>query len=119
MSLERFVSCMACPLLSLGWAATAQAKTFALTGGGAQLAIGGNLPMPVEVFPTGVTGTVFQPLGIPAKIPVTIQGTTVMTMQQKITVPTGVLSRPAEQGTVGVFAQNPLAYAVGTNLGFV
>jgi hypothetical protein len=49
---------------------------------------------------------------------VIIQGTTAMTMQQRLTVPTGVLSRPAQQGTVGVFAQNPALYAVATNLGF-
>jgi len=109
---------MVCLLLGLGWAATAQAKAYSLTGGGGQLAVAGDLPLPLQVFPTGVTGSVFPPLGVPANTAKIIRGTTAMSVQQKLTIPTGVLSRPPQQRTLGVFAQNPYLYAVATNLGF-
>jgi len=118
MSLERFVSCLACLLLALGGAATARAKTYSLTGGGGQLAIGDGLPLPIQVFPTSATGTVFPPLLVPANTAKIIQGTTAMSVQQRLTIPAGVLSRPAQQRTLGLFAQNPTLYAVATNLGW-
>jgi len=121
MSLERFASCMACLLLALGGAATAQGKAYSLTGGGGQLAIGDGLQLPVQVFTWGQpwpTGTVFPPLLVPANTAKIVQGTTAMTVQQKLSIPARVFSRPAQQGTVGVFAQNPTLYAVATNLGF-
>jgi len=116
MSLERFVSCLACLLLALGGAATARAKTYSLTGGGGQLAIGTRRPFPIQVFPTSVTGTVFPPLLVPAKLARTIQGTTAMSVQQRLTIPAGVLSRPAQQRTRGMFAQHTGLYAAATNL---
>jgi hypothetical protein len=140
MSLERLGLPVACLLLVLGLTGTAGAQqTYLLgAGSGGQVQIGGGLPLPIQltdanfdlvvdwgssavVSGPGTMGPgagVFPPLLIPPRPGVLINGTTVLTMGQKITVPAGALSRPAVQKTLGVNAQNPGLYAVATNLGF-
>ena len=106
--------CTAALFLGLG---TAQAANYSLAGGGAQLHIGGGLALPVQAAAT-VTGSAFPPLLIGVNPGVTVVGTTAMASQQKITVPTGAMLKPAAQKTVGVFTSNPTLYAVATNLAF-
>lgn len=119
MSLKRLTLPFACLLLVLAWSGTAAAKTYALGGSsGGQLQIGGGLPLPIQLTNPTATGTMFPTLLVPAKAGATVQGTTAMTMNQKLTVPATVLSRPGAQVTVGVFGQNPNLYAVATNLGY-
>jgi hypothetical protein len=114
-----------CLVLGFGWAVTANAQLTAnqqryrLMDGGGQLQIGGGLPLPIQVTVPGAWDlTVFPPLLIPVKPGVNpiIIGTTVMTVQQKITIPAAALSKEAAQLTLGQFAQNPSLYAVATNL---
>jgi len=127
MSLHRLVSVTTCLLLAIGlgiglgigWAATAHSKTYSLTGGGGQIQIGGGLPLPIQLTNPTATGTVFPVLRIPAKTGVTINGTTAMAAQQKLSIPASVLSKAAAQNTLGQFAQNPNLYAVATNLKWV
>jgi hypothetical protein len=110
-------------------AASAQ-KTYYVSGGGAQLAIGGGLPLPIQTVPqtnTTMGGTVwngnnFPPLLIkpnndPNNMP-TLIGTTAMTSNQALQIPAGILTRAAEPSVVGVFQQNPSLYAVATDLGY-
>jgi hypothetical protein len=119
MFLKRIVLVLSCLLLGLGWAVTAQAKLYSLTGGGGQFQIGGGLPLPIQLTNPTATGTVFPALLIPAKAGEIIKGSTAMAHQQRLEIPAGVLSKPAAQLTLGQFGQNPSLYAVATNLGFV
>jgi hypothetical protein len=123
MTLKRFALFASVLLLGLALAATTQAKTYSITGGGGQYQIGGGLPLPIATVMTsgGVPtygGTIFPPLGIPVKnLLKTVTGTTGMAgVQQKLVVPTGVLYKAATQKTLGQFNQNPNLYAVATNL---
>jgi hypothetical protein len=120
MSFKRFPLFIACLLLGLGWAVTAQAKTYALAGDtGAQLHIGGGLPLPIQFTNPTRTGTVFPELLIPIRLHrPTVMGTTVMSARQRLTVPTGVLKKNAAQLTLGNFPANPNLYAVASNLSF-
>jgi hypothetical protein len=129
--------CSVAFLLSLGLATAAQAKTFSLTGGGGQSHIGNGLALPVKAAATAATtGTAFPAqLLVPVKAsPQTVSGTVAKALltamatpsgpvtksgyQRALTVPAGVLSKPAVQKTVGVKFSNPTVYAVGTNLKF-
>jgi len=65
-----------------------------------------------------MTGTNFPPLLIPPNTKKIIQGTTAMSVQQKLTIPQSALFVNPAQRTVGLFAQNPTLYAVATNLGW-
>jgi hypothetical protein len=139
MSLKRFTLPFVCALFVLGWVGAAGAQqTYVLSAGsGAQIQIGGGLPLPIQ--PTdgpdvgstpdwGASGvaaskgpgaSVFPPLLIPRRNPfVTVMGTTGMATGQKLTIPAGVLSRPAQYNVLGVNAQNSKLYAVATNLTF-
>lgn len=98
-------------------AGAAQAANYSLTGGGAQLHIGGGLPLPIQPA-FGGGGTALPPLLIPPVATVTIMGTTAMASQQRIFVPKGALSKSAAQLTLGVFNSNPTLYAVATNLAY-
>ncbi len=131
MSPKRILLCIAFLLLALGLVAgTAQARhKFSLVAGsGGQIHIGNGLALPIQQAATvGQTGTVFPPLGIgvkPGPAPI-ITGTILKPLidvgtkqgyQRRLVVPTGVLSRPAAQTTVGVKFSNPTLFAVGTNL---
>jgi len=119
MSHKRLLSCVLSVLLvGLGSGATAHAKKYSLTNNsGAQLHIGNGLALPIQAAATPlVTGMVLPPLLIPKKAgPVTVMQTT---PGLKLTVPPGVLSKPAVQNTVGVFFSNPTVHAVGTNINF-
>jgi hypothetical protein len=119
MSFHRLALLLICFLLGLGLAVTANAKTYSLVGGGGQIQIGGGLPLPIQATNTAVTGAVFPTLLVPAVSGAVISGTTAMAAQQKLSIPAGVLSKPAVQLTLGQYAQNPNLYAVGTNLGFI
>jgi hypothetical protein len=121
MSFNRMILFISCALLSLGWAVTAHAKAYRLTGGGGQLQIGGGLPLPIQITNPTATGTVFPQLLIPANtgVPIIITGTVTKTMQQKLKIPVNALSKVPVQNTLGQFGQNPSLYAVATNLGFV
>lgn len=112
-------------LLALAVGGTASAKTYFIAGGGGQLAIGGGLPLPIQVAPAGTTtgptawaGTNFPPLLIPVVPGATLSATTVMASNQQLTVPAGVLSRAAAVNTLGQFGQNPNLYAVRTDLAY-
>jgi len=127
--------------LALGMVAgTAQAqKSWSLVGGGGQLHIGDGLALPIQQAATVlVTGNKFPPLGVPVKagpapaitgstgnplIDCSVVGActaigTKQGYQNKLVVPTGVLSRAAAQTTVGVFFSNTTLFAVGTNLNY-
>jgi hypothetical protein len=119
MSFHRVMLFISCLLLSFVWATTVHAKAYSLTGGGGQFQVGGGLPLPIQLTNPTATGTVFPSLLIPAKMGQAISGTTAMALQRKLTIPTGVLSKPPAQLTLGQFGQNPTLYAVATNLGFV
>jgi hypothetical protein len=119
MSFQRFVLVITCSLLVLGWAVTAQSKTYSLVGGGGQLQIGGGLPLPIQATNTLATGPIFPTLRVPAVTGAVITGTTAMAAQQKLNIPASVLSKLPAQLTLGQYAQNPNLYAVATNLGFV
>jgi len=122
MSLKRLVLFTTALLLGLGWTVSAQAQTaqYSLTGGGGQLQIGGGLPLPIQLTNPTATMTVFPQLLIPvAPGQHIITGTTLMAAQQKLVIPTGVLSKPPAQLTLGQFGQNPTLYAVATNLNWV
>jgi hypothetical protein len=123
MSLKRLVLSIVTLLAVLGLSATAQAKRYSLTGGGAQLQIGGGLPLPIQVKPlTGggmeaYGGTVFPPLLIPVRNGFPhVDQTTAMTVDQKIVVPRGSLRKFPAQTILGQFDNNPNLYAVATNL---
>jgi hypothetical protein len=121
-SFNRMILFISCALLSLGWAVTAHAKPYRLTGGGGQIQIGGGLPLPIQLTNPAFTGTNFPPLLVPAKtgaFPAIIEGTTAMAIQQKLVIPASALSKSPVQKTLGQFGQNPTLYAVATNLGFV
>ncbi len=115
MSLKRFLLCMTYLILGLSLATMAQAKNYSLAGSAGQLHIGDGLALPIQAAAT-VTGAVFPPLLIPAASGATAMGTTAMATQQKLSIPAGVLSKPAAQVTVGVLPSNPTVNAVGTNL---
>ncbi|MBW2401392.1 MAG: hypothetical protein JRG80_19415, partial [Deltaproteobacteria bacterium] len=124
MALNRAVLCVVTLLAVLGWSVTSQAKSYHLTGGGAQLQIGGGLPLPIQVVAmTGggmetYGGTVFPPLLIlPAGFKA-IEGTTAMAVDQKLSVPAGVLRKAPSYNILGQFAQNKNLYAVATNLAY-
>jgi hypothetical protein len=137
MSLKRFTLPFVCALLVLGLAGAASAQTYLLgSGSGAQFQIGGGLPLPIQLTdanfnavvdwgssgPSGTFGpgaSVFPPLLVPRKGPfVTVMGAGPPGPGQTLTVPAGVLSRPAQYKVLGVNAQNFKLYAVATNLGF-
>jgi hypothetical protein len=107
--------------LLCGSAATA--ADYLVSGGGGQLAIGGGLPLPIQTVPQVTTaapdpwgGNNFPPLLIPINGNPVIQGTTAMSSNQKLTLPAGVLLKPAVPTTLGVYAQNNSLYAVRTDL---
>lgn len=104
-------------ILALGLASASHAATYSLqNGSGAQLHIGNGLALPVQPAAT-VMGAAFPPLLIPVKPGIqTVMGTDMVGINRKITVPIGVLSKPAVQKTVGVFFSNNNLYAVATNL---
>jgi hypothetical protein len=106
---------------------------------GAQLQIGGGLPLPIQLTdgtdagsapdwgasltptngilpdPAGGPGaSVFPPLLIPRRQ----GGATVMTSAGALTIPTAVLSRAPVQETLGVRSQHPSLFAVGLNNGY-
>jgi len=114
---KRNLLSVASVILALGLASASQAATYSLqNGSGAQLHIGGGLALPVQT-PATVMGAAFPPLLIPVKAGIqTVMGTDMLGINRKITVPIGVLSRPAVQKTVGVFTSNPNLYAVATQL---
>ncbi len=143
MPLKRFVVCTtafasALSLLGLGLTTAAQAaRTFPLTGGGAQLHIGNGLALPIQAaipnFP--LTPTMFPTLLVPAKAAQFVVGSTGKPLltamstvsgpvtksgyQRRLKIPAGVLSKPAVQKTVGVKFSNPTVFAVGTNVNYV
>ncbi len=120
MFLKRLMLPVACLLVALGWAGASSAATYSLGGSsGGQLQIGGGLPLPVQLTNPAATGTVFPTLLVPPKPGALLSGTTAMTMNQKLVIPTAALSKLPFQKTVGVFGQNPALYAVATNLNFV
>jgi len=114
---KRNILYVASVILALGLASASQAATYSLqNGSGAQLHIGGGLALPVQTAAT-VTGAAFPPLLIPVKPGIqTVMGTDMLGINRKITVPIGVLSRPAVQAQAGVFTSNPNLYAVATDL---
>jgi len=134
MSIKRLVLCIA--LLSVGFllATSAQAKKFALTGGGGQVHIGNGLMLPIQAAATSATaGTVFPTLLVPPKAGAVVSGTVAKTTlltgmataagpvtkvgyQKKLTIPAGVLHKSAAQTTVGVKFSNAALFAVATNL---
>jgi len=134
MSIKRLVLCIALLSVGLLLASSAQAKKFSLTGGGGQLHIGNGLMLPVQQAATSATaGTVFPNLQISVLPGNEVTGTTAKTTlltgmatslgpvtkvgyQRKLTVPAGVLSKPAAQTTVGVKFSNAALFAVATNL---
>jgi hypothetical protein len=139
MSLKRFTLPFVCVLLVLGWVGAAGAQqTYILgAGSGQQVQIGGGLPLPIQLTdgPDGGTtpdwglsgpaasmgpgAKVYPPLLIKRAHPfVTVMGAGAAGPGQKLTIPTGVLSRPPEYNILGVNAQNNKLYAVATNLGF-
>jgi hypothetical protein len=126
MSLKRVAVIAASLLFILGTAATAQAKPYRLVGGGAQIAIGGGLPLPIQIVGTTggtamqitATGTNFPPLLIPYVKGAIIDGTTAMTAMQELQIPAGVIKNTNSQRTLGQYDNNPNLYAVGTNLGY-
>ena len=137
MLLKRLTLPFVCLMLVLGWALTAGAQqTYLLgSGSGAQLQIGGGLPLPIQLTDAnldatvdwgasgsagsmGPGGGVYPPLLIPRRHPfVTVMGTTGMTMGQQLTIPPAVLQRNAAYKILGVNLQNNKLYAVATNLG--
>ncbi len=128
MSPKRFLLSIAFLLLAFGLlAGTAQAETFSLTGGGGQTHIGNGLMLPIQqAAGPATTGTNFPTLLVPvAPGTPTISGTVAKPLltagakrgfQRRLTVPQGVLSKPAAQTTVGIKFSNPFLFAVGTNL---
>jgi len=121
MLYKRLCTTVLVSLMALGLAGMASAKTFSLVAGsGAQMHIGGGLPLPVHLgAATSLqTGTVFPGLAVPVNPggPKTVQGTTGTGLQ--ITIPKGVLKHTAVQQTIGLFTSNPTLYAVATNLTF-
>ena len=117
MFAKRYFLYAASVSLALGLAGAGQAAKYSLqNGSGAQGHIGNGLSLPIQPA-FGGAGSALPNLLIPVKPGVvTVQGTSAMTDNQKITVPVGVLSHPAQQKTVGVFASNPTLYAVATDL---
>jgi hypothetical protein len=118
MSLKRIGILASCALVV--WALMAQAAlaaTYSLApGSGGQVHIGNGLALPIQQAVPNL-GAVFPNLLIPPVGGATVMGTTVNTVQQKLTVPAAVLSKPGGvQTTVGVNFSNPTVYAVGTNL---
>jgi hypothetical protein len=93
---------------------------------GGQLQIGGGLPLPIQVVnkvpPTAsgiptYTGPKFPPLLIPRVVGAQVSQTTTATgMARKIMIPKGVLSKPAAFKILGQADNNPILYAVGTNI---
>jgi hypothetical protein len=106
--------------LCLVGTAQVQAKQYSLaSGSGAQLHIGNGLALPVQTaVPALPGGNAFPPLGIPAVPGAVVSGTVANSSNQQLTIPANVLSRPATQGTVGVFFSNNKLYAVGSSLNF-
>lgn len=120
MSLKRLVLFSSFLFLSLAMTAQAGTKSYSLAAGsGAQFHIGNGLALPIQQAAGGTvgTGTVFMPLLIPRKASlVTVKQTTTMSVNKKISIGKGVLSKPAALTTVGVKFSNPVVYAVATNL---
>ncbi len=130
MRLKRLTVCLAVFVLIALGPAVAQAKKFALTGGGGQLHIGNGLMLPIQTAgqPATNMGLKFPNLLVPvAPNPGTpiITGTvamaiqtvgTKMAYQRRLNVPPGVLHKDPAQTTVGVFFSNPTVYAVATNV---
>ncbi len=115
---NRFMLSVSCTLLGFGWAVSAHAETYSVTGGGGQIQIGGGLPLPIQLTNSAVTGTVFPPLLVPVRAGAVVSGTTAMAVQKKLNVPANVLSKPAVRRVLGQFNQNPNLYAAATNLGW-
>ncbi len=113
--------------------AVAQAKKFALTGGGGQLHIGNGLMLPIQTAgqPATNMGIRFPNLLVPvAPNPGTpiLTGTvaksimtagTKMAYQRRLNIPANVLHKDPTQTTVGVFFSNPTVYAVATYVEYV
>lgn len=124
MRFERVALFIALLFLSPSLASVAQAagvKYLISAGSGGQYQIVGGLPLPIQpVVTTGlgnatVTKTVFPPLLVPPVSNAILNQATPVGPGAKITVPRGVLSRPATQTTIGVFSQNPNLYAKCTD----
>lgn len=122
-------------LLAAGPAPVAQAKQFALTGGGGQVHIGNGLMLPIQAAAMATTtGTVFPPLLIPVNGTPVLSGTVMKPLltamattmgpvtkqgyQRVLSVPASALEKVAAQTTVGVKFSNPVVFAVGTNVGY-
>jgi len=104
--------------LALAGTAAAGTQTYSLANGsGGQLQIGGGLPLPIQATCNATcTGMVFPPLLIPQVHNASVTGTTTRTTGQKLIVPKGVLSKPAEFKILGQFDNNTKLYAVATNI---
>ena len=138
MIIKRFVLCIAVVVLGLSLAATAQAKKFALTGGGGQLHIGNGLMLPIQAAATAVTtGTVFPNLKVPVRAgptPPIVSGTVTKPLltamatpagpvtksgyQRQLSVGTAVLTKPEAQTVVGGYWSNPNLFAVASGASY-
>jgi hypothetical protein len=110
----------ACMLVALGYAAAAQAQTtyYSVTSGGGQAAIGGGLPLPIQLASPAYTGTMFPPLLIPPNPNKPIKQTNGADPKQ-MTIPVGAFYRkPTGALLIGVSLNNPTVYQVRTNIEF-
>jgi hypothetical protein len=118
MSLKRLVIVFL--LLGLGFAGTATGGTHKYSvssGSGGQMQIGGGLPLPIQATCNATcTGTHFPPLQIPRVLSASVTQTTTKMTAQKLMVPKGVLSKPAQFQILGQADNNPALYAVATNM---
>lgn len=106
-------------LVSFALAGAANAGHFRVSGGGAQLSIGGGLPLPIQA-PVPVSGNTFPTLLIPVNPDAAKPGLIIETSAagDVLKIPAGVLKVAPAVNQVGVAVQNPTLYAVETNLGF-
>ena len=108
-------------MIGLAFAGAAQAapgdRQYLVSGGGAQLQIGGGLPLPVQVVGTW-TGAVAPPLLIPVDGLQIVQQTDATTSKRKLRVPAGILKKSAVANSVGLFPSNSSLFAARTEVAY-
>jgi len=128
MSIKTRALQIACVLIALVFAGTAQANYRLQAGSGGQLQIGTGLPLPAQVFTGGTmtsTRGTFPPLLVPPRATGAAQFATVFqnnstTRGGAIQLPPGALSR-AGNGVIGMvptFPTNPVVFQVNTSIDY-